>query len=42
MDMFERIKIGVKGTWKPCQTGVFLSTQSILDLQDLFLNKKNY
>ena len=42
MDMFRRIKIGVKGIWKPCQTGVLLSTQSILDLQDLFLNKKNY
>lgn len=40
MDMFKMIKIGVKSTWKPCQTGVLLSTQSILDLQDLFLNKK--
>lgn len=25
-----------------CQTGVLLSAQSILDLQELFLNKKNY
>jgi hypothetical protein len=42
MDMFKRIKIGANGTWKPCQTGVLLSTQSILELQDLFLNKKKY
>jgi len=40
MDMFKIIKIGVKGTWKPCQNGVLLSIQSVLDLQDLFLNKK--
>lgn len=40
INLFKKIKIGAKGTWKPCQTGVLLSTQSILDLQDLFLNKK--
>lgn len=38
--MFKKIKIGAQGTWKPCQTGVLLSTQSILDLQKLFLNQK--
>lgn len=42
MNLFKTIKIGTKGTWKPCQTGVLLSTQSVLDLHDLFLNKKNY
>ncbi|KAF2891607.1 hypothetical protein ILUMI_14566 [Ignelater luminosus] len=31
-----------KGYWKPIQTGIILSTQTILDLQDYFLNKRNY
>lgn len=42
MDLFKNITIGCKGKWKPCQTGVLLATQSILDLQNIFLNKKNY
>lgn len=33
MDLFRNIKIGNKSTWKPCQTGVLLATQSILELQ---------
>jgi len=42
MDLYRNIKIGYKKTWKPCQSGVLVATQSILDLQDLFLNKKNF
>lgn len=42
MDLFRNIKIGYRKTWKPCQSGVLIATQSILDLQDLFLNKKNF
>jgi hypothetical protein len=29
-----------KALWKPIQTGVILTTKSILDLQNLFLNEK--
>lgn len=42
MDMFKNIKIGSKGTWKPCQAGVLLATKSIIDLQNIFLNEKSY
>jgi hypothetical protein len=31
-----------KALWKPIQTGVILTTKSILDLQNLFLNEKKY
>jgi hypothetical protein len=31
-----------KSLWKPIQTGVILTTKSILDLQNLFLNEKKY
>lgn len=40
--LFKNIKIGEKGIWKPIQTGVILSTQTILNLQDFFLNTHNF
>jgi len=40
INLFRSIKIGK--SWKPCQTGVVIATQTILDLQDLYLNKKEY
>lgn len=38
--IFKTIKIG-NGSWKPVQTGVILSTQSILDLQEEMLAREN-
>lgn len=40
INIFRNIKIGK--SWKPCQTGVVIATQTVLDLQDLYLNKKEY
>lgn len=42
MMVFECIEIGKYGHWKPVQSGVRLSTQSVLDLQDLFLHQNSY
>ena len=42
IDLFERIKIGYKKTWKPCQKGVLISTKSILDIQEYLLTVQNY
>lgn len=39
--IFSNIKTG-NGQWKPWQTGVLISTTSILGLQDYFLNQRNY
>lgn len=36
------IKVGNKKLWKPWQASVILATNSILRLQDLFLNEKGY
>ena len=36
------IKIGQKGHWKPIQTGILLSTQTVLDLQEKFLNTHKF
>lgn len=41
MDMFQRVKIG-DGVWKPVQTGVLLSTSSILALQKTLLHEDKY
>jgi hypothetical protein len=37
IEIFQNISIGQKG-WKPVQTGVILSTKSVLDLQKYFLD----
>jgi hypothetical protein len=33
MDIFRRMEVGHKRTWKPSQTGVLVSTESLLGLQ---------
>jgi hypothetical protein len=40
--LFRNLKISENKKWKPVQTGSILSTKSILDLQDYFLNVKGY
>ncbi|XP_071579887.1 uncharacterized protein [Temnothorax nylanderi] len=40
--IFQNMSIGVKGQWKPVQTGVIMATESILQLQDFLLNKRGY
>lgn len=42
IDIFKRIKIGVRELWKPVQKGVIISTLSILDIQQLFLKDNRY
>lgn len=37
--LFRNIKIGK--SWKPCQTGVVLATEFLLNLQELYLNEKS-
>lgn len=41
-NIFQVMIIGEKGHWKPVQTGVIMATTSILQLQDFFLNKRDY
>lgn len=41
MDMFSRVKIG-NGAFKPCQTGVILSTTSMLQLQEHLLKDLSF
>ena len=36
--IFSELRIGQKGTWKPVQTGVIMSTTSVLQLQDELLS----
>jgi hypothetical protein len=42
IQLFSELKVAPnhlgKSVWKPMQTGVILTTKSILDLQDYFLN----
>lgn len=42
INVFENITIGKQGAWKPVQTGVILSTVSVLQLQDRLLNEDNF
>ena len=42
VQLFLSLKIGVKGSWKPIQTGVVTTTKSIIGLQDFLLNKKGF
>lgn len=36
--LFEGLKVGIKGEWKPIQTGVLLSTTSVLNIADELLD----
>jgi len=42
IDLFQHVSIGKKGAWKPVQSGVLLSTFSVLELQNRFLNILNF
>ncbi|XP_039281898.1 uncharacterized protein LOC120350879 [Nilaparvata lugens] len=42
IDLFTRIEVGEKKHWKPSQTGVNISTKSILDLQKELLSEDHY
>lgn len=40
--VFRSMLIGKKGHWKPIQSGVIMATESIIELQQYFLNEKGY
>lgn len=40
--MIHSIEVGHQRKWKPWQSAIILATNSILRLQDMFLNRKNY
>lgn len=40
IEIFKSIKIG--NAWKPCQTGIIMCTQSILEAQDIFLHNYDF
>jgi hypothetical protein len=40
--LFDQISVGNRGVWKPIQTGVILSTLSVLELQDRLINSGNF
>lgn len=42
INLFKDLKFGQKGSWKPCQKGVLISTTSILEIQKLCLEERNY
>ena len=41
-DFFSQLKFGQSGHWKPFQTGVLISTTSIIDLSQYLLNYQEY
>ena len=41
-DLFLKIKCGDKGHWKPCQTGVIMSTTSYLNFHVTLLEKEGF
>lgn len=42
MDLFLNMEVGYKKLWKPSQSGVLISTQSVLELQAELLEKKEF
>ena len=42
MDLFGRMKVGSTKVWKPSQTGVLISTQSVVQLHAKLLENKKY
>jgi hypothetical protein len=42
MDIFRRMEVGYKRTWKPSQTGVLMSSESLLGLQAELLENRGY
>lgn len=42
MEIIQAMDIGTTKFWKPSQTGLLITTQSLLDIQQLFLEDKGY
>lgn len=42
INIFTYMEVGYKKIWKPCQTGVLISTHSVLKLQSELLENKKY
>lgn len=42
MEIITLMEVGIKKIWKPSQTGMLISTKSILDLQNILLKEKEY
>ena len=42
MSVFQNTKIDLKGAHKPVQTGVYLTTTSILGIENLYLNSYKF
>lgn len=40
--VFQRTRVGSKGEWKPAQEGVIIASTSIINLQDYYLNERDY
>lgn len=41
-DVIRCLKIGVKGVWKPCQTGVLMSTDVVMKLHRVLMDERGY
>lgn len=42
MSIFQRMNVGSRNLWKPSQTGLLISTKSMLDIQEDCLKNKGY
>lgn len=42
IDLFSKLQVGPKGHWKPFQTGLILSTTTVLELASYFLKERGY
>lgn len=42
MEIINFMEVGLKKLWKPSQTGILISTRSILDIQKILLEEKKY
>jgi len=40
MYVFKHMRFNIKQEWKPCQTGVLMASQTLLDLCDFYIVKK--
>lgn len=42
IDLVSSMQVGVNSSWKPLQTGLIITTKSIIELSDYLLNNHNY
>jgi hypothetical protein len=42
MELIDSMEVGIKKIWKPCQTGILISTKSILNIQKYLIENQNY